>query len=303
MRSQCARTYSALRASAVQPPRIVRADRSQRAVVQRVEDAARPSRRPPGIGVSACLRRHGRPEAARRVTQGIVERARQIELGRAAGQLLPETRFLSEVAQQAVEIRQIAESLTQVVVVKQMRRAVQHHVCRAQNTQAIVACDRPRRRDELGRIRLQARGARQYRVVDVEHRHADVVPQRRQFVHPLPVVLLVVGVVMGRRPAVDEQRGFDLGEPVHRHEDVDIREHAAACRRQLRFEIGGPLEQNDGDVDAGERVADAGDLAPYGLGLRLCDDERRLQMGARRRRNPQQQAPAPPRRRRRATGG
>jgi hypothetical protein len=52
----------------------------------------------------------------------------EIELGRAARQLLPESGFLAKVAQKAVEIGEIAQPLSQVVVVKQVRGTVQDHV-------------------------------------------------------------------------------------------------------------------------------------------------------------------------------
>ena len=94
-----------------------------------------------------------------------------------------------------------------------------------------------------------ARGFRQQVVMHVEHGAAADVGQRRQFVHPAPVVALVVVVLLLRVPPGEQQRAFDLAQLGARHQNVDVAKQTARRRRQVGDGIGGALEQQSGAVD------------------------------------------------------
>jgi hypothetical protein len=95
-------------------------------------------------------------------------------------------------------------------------------------------------------------------MVHVEDRLPADVLERRQLMHPLAVIALVVGSRLGCRPAAAHQRGFNLGEGAPGHEDVDVREDAAAGSPQPGEQVRRALEQNDRDAAGGERPIELG---------------------------------------------
>ena len=137
---------------------------------------------------------------------------------------------------------------------------------------------------------MRARRFGDDRVMDVEDRQPLDVLHRRQLVHPLAVVALVVGMMMGRDESRLHQRRFDVDEPVLGHEDVDVRENSSACRREPGVQIGRTLEKDHGNAGGTERACELADFAAYCalLGLRL--NLRGDQVRAWRRRNRVEQA-------------
>jgi hypothetical protein len=53
---------------------------------------------------------------------------------------------------------------------------------------------------------------------------------------------------------------LDFLDSLQWHHQVEVAQHAATCTRQIRHEIGRPLEQNDLNVDRCERANDPVDL-------------------------------------------
>ena len=170
-----------------------------------------------------------------------------------------------------------------------MRGAVQDHVHRRENAESRLARERPRSRQQLGRVGFQTRRDRQDRVVHVEQRLPADVPKRRQLVHPPAVIALVISRRLARVPAVEQQRRFDVRERALWNQDIDVGKHPPASGRQAGDEVGSPLEQDDGNAGGGEGPIDERDFAPNRVGLCLRQRPRCLEVDARRGRHVRQE--------------
>ena len=201
-------------------------------------------------------RRHRRFQHARAVAQRIQQWPAQLQFVRARRQKFPETRRGPEVQQQPVQVEQVAQALVEFPVIKQVRGAVQHHVDRRQHLHCTLPCQRNGGGAQFGRVRPRARRQRQNRVVHVDHAGALHVPHGRNFMHPEPVVALVVGILVLRKPAGQHQRRFHQVDVFPPHQNVDVRKQPPLRRRQVRHHISGPLEQQQRHLDGGQRRAD-----------------------------------------------
>jgi len=127
-------------------------------------------------------------------------------------------------------------------------------------------------------------------VVDVDDGRPDRVSQRRQLVHPLPVVALVVGAVVRGEPAVEHQCRFDLRQALERDQYVDVGEQPSPGRGKPGHQVRRALEQDDVDADLGQRLANVGYLPAHGVRLRFGERLRGHEVGTRGRRHAIQQA-------------
>ena len=132
----------------------------------------------------------------RRPSQRVMEHPAELELVGAREQRRPERVIDAEVADQRIEVDQVARGVAELLVVKEVRRAVHDHVGGREHGE-------PRRIGQGNRgvqqqcgVGMRARSLRDDRVVHVEDGQSLDVLHRRQLVHPLPVVALVVGVMM-----------------------------------------------------------------------------------------------------------
>ena len=76
--------------------------------------------------------------------------------------------------------------------------------------------------EQLCRIGLEPGCFGQDRVVHVEHRVPEYVLHRRQLMHPLAVVLLVVGRVVGAGPTTRHERGLNLRQSGLGYQEVNV---------------------------------------------------------------------------------
>ena len=170
-------------------------------------------------------------------------------------------------AQQRVEVDQVAQPVLPLALVEQMRRAVQHQIDRRRDAEARVAGQRPGASQDQVRTGLDARRLGQDVVVQVEHGLALDVRHRRQLVHPLAVVALLVRVVGAAVPAAQHQGGFGRGELLARDQQVDVGEQPPRARGQARSGIGRALEQHDRPAGLGQRGRELGQLPMHGAFL------------------------------------
>ena len=128
-----------------------------------------------------------------------------------------------------------------------MRRRVDHHILGTKHPQA--GRDLHTIRNQRRCIRQWPRGQRQDHVVDIDHRVPVTVDQRRQFVHPRPVIVVVISIDLEPFPARGQHCRLDLVEPVAGHEDVQITDQPPLPRRQSCCQKCAALQQHDRHVE------------------------------------------------------
>jgi hypothetical protein len=143
---------------------------------------------------------------------------------------------------------------------------------------------------QAGRVRAPRRRLGQDRMVHVDHIPAAQMLHRRQLVHPLAVIALVVVVLVEAGPAMQHEAGLDPAQVRLRHQDVDIGKHPAASSGQARHRIGGALQQDQRQAQAGQGAPDLHHLVTHRLGMAGAGHACPLQVGARRRRHLPEQA-------------
>ena len=87
----------------------------------------------------------------------------------------------------------------------------------------------------------------------VDHPVALRMDQRRQLVHPLPVIGIVIGIGLDPFPARSEQHCLDLIEPLARDENVEIADRPPYGGIQPGGGEGGALEQHHAARVASQR--------------------------------------------------
>ena len=218
--------------------------RAQRAPVARVHQPQHGGRGLPGPRVRVHVRRQRRAEQHRHVTHGVEPGPRQAQARgaparfgqpRGRGQRLP---------RQCVQVEQVAQAVVEFAFVEEVAGAVQQQAERIERQHAVVPGHRHRALHQRRVVDAHARGVGQDRVVHVDVRAAPLVPHRRQLVHPVAVVLVVVGVHLGHGPAVLDERALDLGEPLARHEDVDIGKEPPAAGLEPEQRVRGAFQQH-----------------------------------------------------------
>ena len=158
----------------------------------------------------------------------------------------------ARVRQQTVNIPQVAQRAGQIAIGEQMRGGVDDPVMRAQDAQPVrqdVTVG-----DQQRGIRRRPRGRWQDGVMDVDHAIADAVDQRRQLVHPAPIIEVVIGIGLHPFPAGGKQCRLHRGQGGLRHENVEIADGTPLPRRQPGRDIGGALQQHDRNAQRGERM-------------------------------------------------
>jgi len=96
--------------------------------------------------------------------------------------------------------------------------------------------------------------------------------QRRDLVHPLAIVMLVVIVLFDARPAAGGQRSFGTRDRGTRHQDVDVAEQSAGSGGQAGRNVGRAFEQNHGMRNSAERGADMAQFAHHVLAVFTRED-------------------------------
>ena len=89
--------------------------------------------------------------------------------------------------------------------------------------------------------------------MDVDHRAALAVRQRRQLVHPLPIIGIVIGIFLDPFPTRRDQALLDVADSRSRHQYVEVADKAPLSRTQPSRDISGPLHQHDRPVEIGKR--------------------------------------------------
>ena len=138
---------------------------------------------------------------------------------------------------------------------KEVSGAVQDHVRRRQDVQG-AGTERLRGGPELRGIGLQAGGRGQNGVMQVHDGTALGVDERRQLMHPGPVIALVIRIELDRSPAGRLQGGFGPVQGLSRNHDVDVADQAASCGGQARGDIGRAFEEQDRDLQMLQRPLD-----------------------------------------------
>lgn len=227
-----------------------------------------------GDGTGPARQRRGEVRGNGRSKQPGRERQRMAQ--RPAGpvqpgpfrQMIPEAGLGRELLQQFMQVDEFAQPLGQITVLEQVQRGMHHHVgwirCPGGPAEHV---DGDRVAQQRRHIRADAAGGRQDCVVHVHHRRPVAVPQRRQLVHPLPVVALVVVVQLHALPSRRPQRLLDRRQSVAGHEDVDVGRDPAAGHTQIKQRVGGALQEHDGRIHSAERVQDHECLGPQILAI------------------------------------
>ena len=121
--------------------------------------------------------------------------------------------------------------MTPFTFVKQMAGGMEYQIGWRRNMQSGQVGQGLRgSKDRIG-MGGDACGFRQQVVMHVQHRAAPDVGHRRQFMHPLPVIALVVGVLFLRVPAGQQECGLGLVKLRARHKNVDVAEQPTGGRR------------------------------------------------------------------------
>ena len=254
--------------------------RAQTAREAEVGKGPRERRRPTRGHRIHHLWRHRCAQHGSRVAQCVVQRPRQTELRRAWGKLRPKFALAREVTQQTINVEQVTQAVVELAFVEEVCGAVQHHVGGCQDEHTIMPRHGNRRLAHGLRVGAHACGLGKNRMVHVDHRSAPKVLHRRNLMHPLSVVALVVRIVVVADPALHHQRRFNLRQRLLRHDDVDVGKHAPLSDRQASHHVGGALQQDQrhpagyqGASNAFHLPADRGAL-PFG------DDHCRQKMQA-----------------------
>ncbi|PAV72433.1 hypothetical protein WR25_14256 [Diploscapter pachys] len=266
-------------------------------VVPRQQAAAEESVAPPRRQADTArtfVRPHLRPEQLLRQPQRAHHRIVQAMPRRLVDQRQAEGGIaLRRLAIQAVDIPQVAQAARQIAVGEQMRRRMDDHRRGRQHRQPVAQRHRPR--DQRRRVGPYPRGQRQDRMVDVDHPVALRMDQRRQFVHPAPVIGVIIRIGLHPFPARRDQRRLNGLHRLARHQDIEVADRPPLPRRQARCDESGPLQQHDRNAERRQRPPrhlrlPQGRAAPIlGRGARIAQQQRDV-LG-------QRQAVQPPRER------
>ena len=91
----------------------------------------------------------------------------------------------------------------------------------------------------------------------IDHPVALAMDQRRQFVHMVAIIAVIIGVWLDPFPAGIKQGGFDDRQIVTRHHDVEIADAAPDAGSEICRDIGGAFHQHDLARIAGQRPSRA----------------------------------------------
>ena len=199
----------------------------------------------------------------------------------ACGQARPEFAVRGSVAQQQVEIGQVAQAMRQLAVVEQMGGGMQNAVFRRQHIDAGQAFHRDGAAAQLGRVGMVARGVGQDGVVHVDHGGALDVLHRGDLVHPAAVIALVVFRQSAGVPAGQHERGLGLRQMLARHQDVDVVEQPPFGGGQAGGDVGRTLEHDQRAVEVGQRGADLLQFPAHGCALLVGQRSGGIEMPAR----------------------
>ena len=166
--------------------------------------------------------------------------------------------FAAELSHQPVDVPEVAHAPRQVAIGDHMRGGMADHVRRRERVQTRRQLSRIG--DQRRGIGLRPGGQRQDGVVHVDHPVALRMDQRRQLVHPLAVIGIVIGIGLDPFPARCEQKRLDLVQPVARDENVEIADRPPDGSIQPGGGEGGALEQHHA-----ARVASQRHLRAFGL--------------------------------------
>ena len=191
---------------------------------------------------------------------------------------------------QVANVEQVAQGVIEFAIVEEMDCAVQNHVLATQHADFRPVGAGHRGCQQPFRIRAQAGRVGYQVVMYVDHALAQDVAHRRQFVHPGPVVALVVLVLVRRGPAVHHQDGLDALELIAPDEDIEVTEHPASPRWQLGHGVGCALEQDQWYLGLPECQHQVLHLPAYRLQLALVQAQAAFQMAPGRGRDVLQQA-------------
>ena len=210
-------------------------------------------------GTGHLVRVHARDAGAHEslgVPEAVKEGAFQIKLSARPQKIVPEMGFPSEMIQELVKIEDLRQTAPEVSVLKQVSGRVQDHMGRTQHLK------RGRLQingagEEQAWIGMEAPALREDRVMNVDDGPPVAVPKRRQLVHPLAVIPLIVRVQIDRFPSVLRQGCLHGCQLLPRDHNVHIRAEPAFRHRQSPHQIGGAFEQDDGRPRRSEGLSDS----------------------------------------------
>ncbi len=127
-------------------------------------------------------------------------------------------------------------------------------------------------------------------MVHVEFRLPLAVHERRDLVHQITVIVLIVGIRGVGPPALFHQPPLDTLHFHRGHENVEIHGNAATRRRKCGLPVGGTLEQHDLCVQNGQNPTHPVDFISKHDSVRVGLDARMSQLPACRFRQVFQQA-------------
>ena len=122
-----------------------------------------------------------------------------------------------------MHIEQVAQGVIKFPLLIKMGSAVQDHVGRPKDKQA-GGLRRSNVFHEQFPVDFETGCRRSDRVVQIDHCSAADVPERRNFVHPLTVIALVIRITFSADPAGGKKRPLHFWQLARIDHDVDVRE-------------------------------------------------------------------------------
>src|SRR5688572_385924 len=99
-------------------------------------------------------------------------------------------------------------------------------------------------------------------VMDVNNSSSFGVNERREFMTPLTVVMIVISILLDLFPSMLNQCPFDAFQNRPRHQDIQIRLQSATGVRQSRYNVGGSFQHDEIPADVCKRFLHTVDLPP-----------------------------------------
>jgi hypothetical protein len=174
-----------------------------------------------------------------------------------------------------IQINEVPNRAGDLTIVEQMSCGVQHHVRWTENvcigSHLLRALEEP-----LGR-RPQATRAGQDRVMNIDDRRPIAMHHRRQLVHPLAVVPVIVRIKIWKLPPTLAQQGLDPRKIRAWNEHVDISHAATDAWWQPRTDVRRTFEQNPPLAGPQKRASQPVDLPSDGSLKAIREGDRRYE--------------------------
>ena len=103
--------------------------------------------------------------------------------------------------------------------------------------------------------------------MQVNHRFPLNMRERGNFMHPLPVISIVIGIPLRTNPSAGKQGPLNVDDAILSHHDVDIRKYSCLARWQSRHQISCTFKQHNRRLYAFQSAANTIDLPMHFVAL------------------------------------